>query len=277
MKRKHIFKRVILLICMLLAISASANLIFSSHLLNHFTISMKKIYLKSQNEQRLWECAYYGNIPELQRLCKLGFDLNAIENGKTPLCWAVLNGQIGSVRILVEKGANIDKKDDNGLTPLAIASKRGDTTIVKFLIENGADIELADANGYTPLIWASREGHPETIKMLLGKGAKIETADFNGNTALMHSVRCGRYISCKTLIEMGADINAQNNIGQTALMLSSWNVEARITKLLIKNDADTEKTDIYGKKAFDYAKEKNRTGMKLILSKPHFAQNKERS
>jgi hypothetical protein len=49
--------------------------------------------------------------------------------------------------------------------------------VVKLLIEKGADINQADKYGHTPLYWASDHGHLELVKLLIEKGADITQAD----------------------------------------------------------------------------------------------------
>ena len=64
---------------------------------------------------------------------------------------ASCNGHAETVKILIEKGANIHRKDNDGWTPLHFASDNGHTETVKILIQKGASIHEKDNNGNTPL------------------------------------------------------------------------------------------------------------------------------
>ena len=45
------------------------------------------------------------------------------------------------VKLLVEKGADLDSKDNDGQTPLSYAVSKGREAVVKLLIEKGAKQE----------------------------------------------------------------------------------------------------------------------------------------
>ena len=70
------------------------------------------------------------------------------------------------VRLLLERGALIDKAKDNGDTPLIIASEEGHVDTVRLLLEKGASIEEVDNDGDTPLTTARDNGHSEIVHLL---------------------------------------------------------------------------------------------------------------
>jgi ankyrin repeat protein len=69
------------------------------------------------------------------------------------------------VRLLLEKGAEPDSKDNGGRTPLSWAAKRGHEAVVRLLLEKGAD-----DGGRTPWSWAAgrHEGVVLVHKLLPG-------------------------------------------------------------------------------------------------------------
>jgi ankyrin repeat protein len=49
--------------------------------------------------------------------------------------------------------------------------------LVTLLLEKGAELESKDNQGRTPLWWAAWIGHKELVTLLLENGAKLESKD----------------------------------------------------------------------------------------------------
>jgi ankyrin repeat protein len=84
---------------------------------------------------------------------------------------AVKGGYTARVVELIDRGADVNKKDNFGYTPLIQAAWRGHTDIATLLIEGGADVNTKDNFGYTALIQATVKGHTDIIKLLRAHGA----------------------------------------------------------------------------------------------------------
>ena len=72
--------------------------------------------------------------------------------------------------MLLENGANIERIGYDW----SLAARNGHSEVVKLLLEKGANIEHNDNNGRAPLSWAARNDHAEVVKLLLEKCATIE-------------------------------------------------------------------------------------------------------
>ena len=70
------------------------------------------------------------------------------------------------VRLLLEKGAAIDGRDENGWTPLIRAAGNGCEPLVKLLLEKGAAIDAKDYMGRTARYWAGVSGNGVVMKLL---------------------------------------------------------------------------------------------------------------
>src|SRR3712207_5168927 len=82
------------------------------------------------------------------------------------------------------------------------AAREGDLVSLRALLDAGADVNAADENGYTPLMEAAHAPHPEAVRLLLAAGADLEARNRLGSTAL-HSaaMEAGEQEACRRLFE----------------------------------------------------------------------------
>ncbi len=156
------------------------------------------------------------------------------------LCHAVCGGSFDAVKLLLERGAEVQRHSGKLLT-MAVVMNRVD--LVKLLIEKGADVErtgflgclddaerpVADllvANGKKVPAWmlpracrpdvSSNELHRVTV--LLDYGASLDDRGREGLTALHYAVRGGKLPLIKLLLERGAQVDALDEDGLTPLL-----------------------------------------------------------
>ncbi len=92
------------------------------------------------------------------------------KNGNTPLHEATSYGYTEVVKLLLEKGADLNAKNEFGSTPMLLAVINGKKYIVRLLLEKGVDVN-AKNRGHTPLEWALIYNNEEIAKLLLAHGA----------------------------------------------------------------------------------------------------------
>jgi ankyrin repeat protein len=126
----------------------------------------------------------------------------------------------------LEKGANVDHKDEVGQTPLQLDTNEGNLTIAEYLLDKGANMELSSNRGHTAILLAVFKGHTDIVGRLLEKGASMNVKDEGGNTLLVVAVSKGHMNIVQLLLDKGADPNVQDKDGNTALLLT---VEKLIT------------------------------------------------
>ena len=127
--------------------------------------------------------------------------------GRTPLHLVAKHGADRSVvEVLLERGADIEARDDFNDTPLhtAIAGDRLNVLVV--LLENGADIQARSDYGDTPLHTAARNSKPAAIEVLLDFGADIEARDELDNTPLEEAAEYGDAATMSVLLDRGAQV-----------------------------------------------------------------------
>ncbi len=81
-------------------------------------------------------------------------------------------GNTEQVRALLNKGANVNAKNQAGGTPLHTAAYNGRINTVQLLISKRAKINAKDKDGWAPLHAAAQEGHTDTAQLLKAHGAK---------------------------------------------------------------------------------------------------------
>lgn len=103
--------------------------------------------------------------------------------GTTALHMAVKSGSENIVATLLSHGVNPSATDINGNSPLIWAIGSNNIGILRLLLDRGADLSLTP-KGTTPLHWAARLGHDDMVRMLLAYGADSGIQDTTGLTAL---------------------------------------------------------------------------------------------
>ena len=126
-------------------------------------------------------------------------------------------------------------------TPLHYASKSSSTESAKLLLERAAEIETRDNNNQTDLDCATWGNIRKFTQLLLERGAEIIAWD-NYNQTPLHCATWGNSReSAQLLLERGAEIEARDNINHTPLNLAysnTGNTKALI-RLLVKNTLNT--------------------------------------
>jgi len=88
------------------------------------------------------------------------------------------------IRLLFQKGGDINSKDDENDAPLHHACYYGSIKTVRFLLDHGADPDARGSVDDTPLHEACRKGHPEIVRLLLDVGADSGKRNAGGHTPL---------------------------------------------------------------------------------------------
>lgn len=125
---------------------------------------------------------------------------------------------------------HIDIADNSGKTPLIYlftwetARLNLDMEpLLRVLLEKGADVNHVDNNGNTALLLCADNfgGHLELIKMLCEAGADFNAADAEGNNTLHYVLESGSQIVAKYLLKKGADYKHSNNEGITPAQIAA--------------------------------------------------------
>lgn len=104
---------------------------------------------------------------------------------------AVLIGDIALVRRLIHAGASpntaLDRSKDEPLSVLELASEAGDLKMVKLLLDKGADVNAPNFWGGAAIVGASVFGTAEVVALLIKHGADVNVYD-DGTRTLDYAV-----------------------------------------------------------------------------------------
>ncbi|CAK8676959.1 palmitoyltransferase ZDHHC17-like [Clavelina lepadiformis] len=144
----------------------------------------------------------------------LGGDLLA-----TPLHWAIREGHIQMVVLLLQFGADPGVRDAEGCAAIHVAVQCGQTAVVAYLIAKGTDVDLYDAHGKTPLMWATwRTYGVDPTRTLLSLYASVNMKDLVQHNTPLHLACLSQNTNVvMLLIQAGADLDAKNDLEETPL------------------------------------------------------------
>lgn len=193
----------------------------------------------------------------------------------TALSFAISEGNIATVQMLIDRGADVNWKLKNGFSQLMLATrnraseKRYSVEIVKLLLDHGADVNfIEEVTGLTPLMTASFFGNLVTAETLIHRGSDVSTRDKDGYSALWYAAYSSKKSLINLLLREGIDVNIRDNAWRTTLMMSAANGNLPIAKHLFKVGCNLNATDSFGWKATDYSSAKNHVDItKYFVSK----------
>ena len=181
-----------------------------------------------------------GNLKEVERQLALGVNVNSRHffTRDTPLIEAAYNGHVEIVKLLIDRGADVNLKGEAWYGPLHAAAMGGHAEVVKLLLDNGADVNIFHQD--KPLHCAAKNGHIEVAEMLLARGADINAKGMSEQTPLGTAVSNQQVEMVKFLLSKGADVNIRAIYGCSPLhtAVSSGNIE--LARLLLEHGANAD-------------------------------------
>ena len=206
--------------------------------------------------QDLCDAAQDGYVDVVRLLLDRGAEVNGqASGGMTPIHYAAWFAHADVVRLLLDRGAEVNVKDNAGLTPLHYAAKDVYVDVIMLLLNRGADVNAKDNDGWTPLHDATWDGHADVAVVLLDRGAQVNCKDNKGKTPLHYAAEMGHIEIVALLLDYGAEINCEikfkNGKGETALGLAK---KQEIRNYLVKRGAkkEEEKGEFFKKGEIGY-------------------------
>jgi ankyrin repeat protein len=126
-------------------------------------------------------------------------DLQYRANEKRRLIWAVLKGDPDTVRLLLERGADINARDNKGVSALFHSFICHHTDVQTLLLFGGA---------HTDVFYAACLGDIARMQAHLAQRADPNARDGDNTPLLVWAVMSGSTPAVRVLLESGADVNA---------------------------------------------------------------------
>lgn len=144
----------------------------------------------------LTQAAVRNDIDALHQLLENGHMADEGGDAWTALIWASRSGALEAMTVLLDAGADLDRPgptgDDWDATPVQHAILQRQTAAVRLLLDRGADPNRRAGPGSpAPLILAAGDTDPTNLEVLLAHGADASIEDDDGVTALSRAVSAG--------------------------------------------------------------------------------------
>lgn len=124
--------------------------------------------------------------------------------GSKTLHYAVDAARVDLAQDLVQRGADLETRDEREYSPLVLAAFKGRTSVLRVLLEGGADAKAQDRHANSALMFAAQSGDLDAAKLLLAAGADLSVRGQNGYTALKIAKLCSQLEVARFLEARGA-------------------------------------------------------------------------
>lgn len=223
-------------------------------------------YILEAGSSELIQAIIKNDYKTFKSLVSRGIDIHTRELGYSPLMIALLcKSHPIYVSDLIDAGADIEdwRQDQN---PLIMAIDSSNDLGAVMLLQRGANphIEYQSAN---LISLATNRRCPRFVDMMIEKeGVDVNMKLISGQSIFHYTAKHGLINAMKKILQQGFPINSHNGSGVTALMDAANAGETDAVRLLIKEGADVNATEVSSKTTpLIYAAEKGYNDVVQIL------------
>jgi ankyrin repeat protein len=233
----------------------------------------------------LFQAIRSGSEYELQKQLANGADVNDTMNSYSALMAAALNGSVEQMKMLIDRGANVNYQSrdtttalwlavpdwdktklllDHGANPnhkihgygvlVKLAAMPGTMNVFHLLIDRGADLKKSSSDNY--LVYnAAASGDTAILGFLLRSGFNVNDSVSIGDYPINNATAYRTFATLKMLVDNGANVNVKQWIsfgldafkGFTPLMFAAVSHDKPSFLYLLEHGADPNARNYQGR------------------------------
>ncbi len=197
---------------------------------------MESVIEPTRNETLLHIAARYNQPEMVKLLINKGLNVNAVNQaGNTPLHLAVFSGSYALIESLFKHGADYQLRNQRGRTALEYVSYGKNPEIYNLFLAKDKDIlNYKSAEGAGLLHWAATAGDTAGFAYLLAKGLDAKTEDNNGANVVHWAYSNGDIIMLRYLKNMGLDYNLVSSKGFSPVTVAMMQKNLKTIEILLE-------------------------------------------
>ena len=219
--------------------------------------------------QTVFDAARAGDVDALEAYLEADPELvhATDEDGETPLHSAAWRSRYAAATLLLERGADIEARNNWGRTPLLIVAREtGSAEMAALLIDAGAEVNLRDRGGESPLDLAAWRGFADLVDLLLDEGAELPPpGSTQGQYVAMFAAEKGLDRLFGMSVDAGVDLGLRNENDGSLLHSASQGGSDAVVARLLNEGFDPSERDVYGRQPLHYAAEMGHQDIARLL------------
>ncbi len=159
-------------------------------------------------------------------------------NGRTPLLWEAMRGDLEAMQNLLDAGANPNARSYDKQTPIHWAAQAASSSAgLRLLLARGAEADFVDRFQRTALTYAScNQNDKSYLEPSVHAHVRINIRDCHDRTPSGYAAEMNRTRSLVYLLEYGADPHIPDNEGYTPLLEAVLGNHHGILKILLQRN-----------------------------------------
>ena len=176
------------------------------------------------------------DIDKIEKYINKGVNINKKdEKGQTILFSLVAKRKLEALKILIKNGANLTLEDLHRKTVLDEAVDRNDGMMIRFLLDNGFNINHKNNSGRTIFQNVAHMGNNKIFQIFMKYNADFNIKDSHGKTVLFDAVEGGNLDILKDVINNTNNLNILDENHQNVLFSAVIKDDISLATELILN------------------------------------------